>query len=549
MMEPVQELTELRQLLLGAEQEELVRLRERLNDPDVRTEEIAPLLPRILTRSLEANPSALREALAVAVIPIIQGIVSTAFRELLSNLDSVLRTGFSPVSWKWRIEALRSGRPYAEIALLRSIHYRVEQVLLIHRETGLLLCHADSLSAPRKDPDLISAMLVAIRSFIQESFRVNEHARVGSLQHGDLAIYVEEGQHALLAAAVRGTAPSEFRPHMRSALGRIHLLLNRDLKNFNGDVSAFEQRVDVLEDCLAFKLRAAETKPKPVYALVFGAVVLGILALLGAIRIYHAAQLQRLVSALSDRPGIVVLSSSSGLRTLSVSGFRDSLAVDPAAMLNEVSRVPSSRVRFHWQPFLSTAPEIVILRAKQRLNPPASVTLSFDKGTLRLAGVAPVSWTRSARDAAASVPGVDRLDDSGVRSAERDELIRLKGKVEASVLLFPKKASDAGAGQNAVLETIAKDLMRIATLSEFLGSTTKVLITGRADEDGEENLNLLLSRQRAERVRRLLTSRGVAGEMLTVHGAGVTRPVPGGSGDDRKARNRSVTFSFGTGAP
>ena len=40
---------------------------------------------------------------------------------------------------KWRVESIRTGRPFAEIVLMHSLLYRVEQVFLIHRETGLVL--------------------------------------------------------------------------------------------------------------------------------------------------------------------------------------------------------------------------------------------------------------------------------------------------------------------------------------------------------------------------------------------------------------------------
>jgi predicted ABC-class ATPase len=48
------------------------------------------------------------------------------------------------ISWqgvKWRLEAMRTGKPFGEVVLLHTLRYRVEQVFPIQRESGLLLLH------------------------------------------------------------------------------------------------------------------------------------------------------------------------------------------------------------------------------------------------------------------------------------------------------------------------------------------------------------------------------------------------------------------------
>ena len=56
-----------------------------------------------------------------------------------------------PRSLKWRFEAWRTGRPFAEIVLLKTLVYRVDQVFLIHKETGLLLQHVVADEVRAKD--------------------------------------------------------------------------------------------------------------------------------------------------------------------------------------------------------------------------------------------------------------------------------------------------------------------------------------------------------------------------------------------------------------
>ena len=65
--------------------------------------------------------------------------MANAFRSMAENLNFMMERSLSFESMKWRLEALRTGKSFGEIALLRSLRYKVQQVFLIHRETGSVL--------------------------------------------------------------------------------------------------------------------------------------------------------------------------------------------------------------------------------------------------------------------------------------------------------------------------------------------------------------------------------------------------------------------------
>ena len=134
---------------------------------------------------------------------------------LSSMLESMNQTLEHSVSWRalqWRLTALRTGKSFAEIVLLNTLVYRVEQVFLIERDSGLLLQHVKSNAVTAKYADMVSGMLTAIRDFARDSFRVSEDEGLDRFQVGDLSVLVEQGPHAILAAVVRGTPPPELRP-------------------------------------------------------------------------------------------------------------------------------------------------------------------------------------------------------------------------------------------------------------------------------------------------------------------------------------------------
>ena len=216
--------------LLGAERRRLQELERRLDAAGVTREELAELLPeaivlraardRQLARALAPTvESAIGESvrrnpreIATAIFPVLGPAIRKAIAEtlagLVASINSALEHSLSPRGLKWRLEAWRTGVPYAQIVLKHALVYRVEQVFLIHAETGLLLAHAWAPDLKVSDADLISGMLTAIRDFVADSFaRERDAGGLRRFSVGELTVMVEQGPQAVIAAVVRGQAP------------------------------------------------------------------------------------------------------------------------------------------------------------------------------------------------------------------------------------------------------------------------------------------------------------------------------------------------------
>ena len=160
-------------------------------------------------------------------------------------MESLNRTVEHSVSWRalqWRWTALRTGKPFAEIVLLNTLEYRVEQVFLIHAETGLLLQHVSSDAARRQDADQISAMLTAIRDFARDSFKVGggDSARRAARRRavGDRS---SRGRTRSWPAWCAASAPHDVRATFQDALESVHRQFGPELQAFRGDAAPFER--------------------------------------------------------------------------------------------------------------------------------------------------------------------------------------------------------------------------------------------------------------------------------------------------------------------
>src|ERR1700728_4256801 len=170
-----QPLAELRAILLGPDRAAWEAMRERLDDPSRRAEDVAgvvggaprlrsrshpdlklrlalqPLLEEALQLSVQSNPRMLAEALFPIFGKAIRKAITSELDGMLQALSQTLEQRFSWRSFQWRWESIRTGKPYAEIVVLRSLLYRVEQVFLIHRSSGLLLHHVAASSVAQAE--------------------------------------------------------------------------------------------------------------------------------------------------------------------------------------------------------------------------------------------------------------------------------------------------------------------------------------------------------------------------------------------------------------
>jgi outer membrane protein OmpA-like peptidoglycan-associated protein len=82
------------------------------------------------------------------------------------------------------------------------------------------------------------------------------------------------------------------------------------------------------------------------------------------------------------------------------------------------------------------------------------------------------------------------------------------------------------------------------SLAKILAAAPQVpvSISGHTDADGDENLNLQLSKRRAAAVKRYLVSKGIAAGRLSESGYGSSKPVADNRTPEGRARNRRIEF-------
>ncbi len=483
--ENLNEFNDLRELLLAEEQQkiaelenQIVNLQSQLNAiPPASAKEVSDVLPAAIKQSsktnnqlsrstlplveenikqsVKENPQVLAEALFPAIGPAIRKAIAEALGTMIQSLNQTIEYSFSPQSFKWRLEAFQTGKPFAEVVLLKTLLYRVEQIFLIHRDSGLLLQHVTANLNAEQDADMVSAMLTAIQDFVKDSFLNSPDATLDTLQVGELAVWIERSGNLLFAAVIRGNAPLALREEFKNAIEQIEFEHEPDFVNFQGDSEPFERSKPILEACLKFQTGDKINKKKSLFSpfnLATTALLLAI-CVVGFFLIRDYWRWSSYISDLKSRPGIIVTEAERGWFKNSIQGLRDPLAVNPPEILKDYN-LNADDVQSMWENYQSSNKEMILLRAK----------------------------------------------------ISEEKLTSLQNKIENQAINFVCKTTDFDGNQTNNLNEIGSNIETLSMLAKDAKKTLQVEIQGNADSSGTDGFNSKISQARADKTANLLTA-------------------------------------------
>ena len=494
----------LRELLVGPEQARLEELQRRMDDRQLRTEDLSqvvaeaialrvrrdrvlqqtlnPLVEEAVRISVARDPTILSNTLFPIIGAAVRKAVAHALRGLVASINQTLERSLSLESLKWRLEALRTGKPFGQIVLTHSLRYRVEQVFLIHRETGLLLQHAARADQVVQDSELVSGMLTAIQDFIRDSFTGAGGQEVETIELGEFNLWVQHGPTAILAEVVSGTPPPELRNALERTLEQIHSQFAESLTTFKGDTSGFVEARPLLVGCLLGRQPKA-ARPGAGF---FVAATIAIIALIATgvfFLVRRESRWDKLVERLRSEPGIVLTSAEESWGSYRLTGLRDPLSADPDKLIRAAGIDPA-KVAARWEPYVSLDPRFKVSR----------------------------------------------------------QFLAEKAALEEQVLRFPLNSAQLGPEHLVKLDDVEAHLVNLQQDGTSIGQKFVIEVRGHTDPTGNEDKNASLSQARAEAVVKALGDRGISSDTLRTVAMGSRDPVRRTAGPYLTELNRRVSF-------
>lgn len=476
-------------------------VRERTQKDDSLAASLSETIDRSLQKSIEKDPSPIVDAIFPVIGPAIRKSIRETLDGMLDSLNRMLELGLSFRAFQWRFQAWRSGVSYAEYVVLKTLVYKVEQVFLIHTETGFLLNHLSDGGEDIKDPHIVSGMLTAINDFVSDAF--NSQQKINTFRLQDMEVKVTVGPYAMVALVVRGSPPDTLGIRQQEVLEDIHRFYSKQLKQFRGNESAFEATTPYLEACLQSQYERPPKKSRWKAWLV----ILLLLALAGywIFTDYRQSQQQQqlwqeVVSSITKEPGLVVVEAGFEGAGYRVSGLKDVYARDPTTFLPESAL--ALPVQWSWSPFVSSEPEIAEKRL-QKVTWPAGVSWELDgTGVLFLSGRVEQSWFDAMRASLVHIPGVESLNSRQllIEQEPGQKLRQLVRTLRLQQLYFPRGESRLSEDDLPEIITVVNVIESLHQLATELGRVLSIQVRGHSDQVGGERMNVLLSQERADEV-------------------------------------------------
>ncbi|MEZ5460999.1 hypothetical protein [Dokdonella sp.] len=537
------DLNRLKELLLAEERESLLSAEQRLTDLERRNRQLAEALPGLvraapqkpMTKAL-ANPvaaalgsavhenrSTIVDALFPVIGPIIRKAIAEALRGLMSDLNKVLEYGFSPRGIRWRLEAWRSGVPFAQIVLKHSLRYHVDHVFLIERDSGLVLHRASSPGLPDLDADAIAGMLTAIGQFVRDSVSSGGGDSLEAARVGEHLLWILDGPRASLACFISGVPPDSLREVLADRLEQIHASFDRNEASSSAETglqeSVWKTQLDPQElvaasAALADREDTVGQKPSR-----WPLLVMLLLLLLGLA--WHFARSERwearvgqVRADLLSHPGFLLTGmESEPWNSLVVHGLLDADAEPVAELIANVD-LGDVKPKLVVDGYLSTADPILQKRVARLIGPPAGVRVTVRDGVVDLSGKAGEDWISANRVRAPWIAGVRSVNwqvapITDAAQAAREALSELSSKLATLEVSFVREV-EPGADGMAQLEAMVALLLKAEELAEVAGVAPKLQITGYNDAPGSDAINARLRDQRAQWLRDRLRDQGVS---------------------------------------
>jgi outer membrane protein OmpA-like peptidoglycan-associated protein len=495
---------------------------------------LVPLVEKSLHRSIEANSEKIVGTLYPLVGTLVRKAVSSFLVEFVERTNALIENSFSPKSISWRFKAWQSGVKYSEYVASQIYQYQVQQLLVIHRETGTLLHSISSDPEKEKDADLVSSMLVAINDFVADAFGVTateSDNELGEIKTEDFTLLIKIGPQALLVAAVTGSIPPEVRGKLQQALEDFHQFYQQPLINYEGDNAPFDGCETILADCLVSERKEGEGKKSK---RLIGAAVLLVIFIALAVLSFMRLSLSILKSDLHELtppPGIIVTDTYISNGIVHTKVLRDPASTSIVQWLSD-NGIDAEKVTVIEEPFVSLKPSVVerkleTLVNEYPLNELESITIEKEENRRFLISGAVFNTTAidlarqinaipglsavSVDTAALNVKPAYNVDDAVLQKAT---LNRLVNKVSSQSVLFATNQEALSEVQLAKLEALANDIKRLLTLADKTNAVVSIVVMGASDNSGSTARNRTLSKKRADNVVSSLISLGVESDIL-----------------------------------
>jgi outer membrane protein OmpA-like peptidoglycan-associated protein len=526
---------------------------------------LTPIIDKSIEKSIDQHPEKFIGYLYPLVGNLVRKFATSFFRDFIEKTNELIENSVTMKSIVWRYRAWRSGVTFSKYVASQVYAYQIQQVLLIHKDTGILLNSVSLNADSDENSDLVSSMLTAISDFINDSFAKNSNLRNSSplnqepksetyslaeIKTHEFTLYVKQGPHALLVAAVTGNISPFAKEKLQSTLENIHAFYLPKLKFFEGETSVFEATTTNLTDCLLSEQRTEKKAKKPWLAILLFTIIFCALAYYAFIK-WQTSHLVQKLESLPNSYGIVV-------NRIKVNGAKDiDLMVlrDPSAVsIDEWLSIGKFGNKKEWLsitevPYYSLATGPIKARIlalvsnySESIASDSTSHVKYTPSTNIISGQLSPTQSALLRARLFEVAGIKQIspviDISELKTLSnsltqgaisKHALALLSGEISQTHIEFVVSSAEIQDSQVSKLLHIINNYSQVKTFAKELSLSPSLLILGASDSSGSKQKNQALSIARADNTANALIELGLSRDEVMASSLNIIEDVPANS--------------------
>lgn len=227
-------LEELRAILLHEDREALASLRNVIEDRELLSEKVGPIIEQKINFFKEQFPSEFegtinkiieekikdsQEEILNVIYPMmgkmIKKFITLQFQMLKDSIDQQVKNTFSKKGFLGKIKATIFGVRDSEVILSEMDDYELEEIYIIQMDSGLLMGKASKQLTV--DQDVIAGMLTAIKAFVEDAFK-KEEQELEMIEYGNYKIVIQNFHTYYMAVALSGSMSTSDRDQLGGKL-------------------------------------------------------------------------------------------------------------------------------------------------------------------------------------------------------------------------------------------------------------------------------------------------------------------------------------------
>lgn len=232
--------------------------------------QMAPLIGSAIRQQIKSQKSDVVDALYPVLGNMISRYVTKTLEEMLNKINNQIQNGLSFEALKRKLTAKVRGISESELLLNENATANIRALLLIHKESGLVLAHSENPNYPISEPEMLASMMSAIRSFINDWIEQNgTDQEIGEIEYGGNKIILEVSGYSYLAVIVQGSAYKATYDKIREAQEQIVLKYGEQIRSFDGNLGNFENLEIYQEISMLLNEKELPQEKKKLHPLLF----------------------------------------------------------------------------------------------------------------------------------------------------------------------------------------------------------------------------------------------------------------------------------------